>query len=250
MLTVPGVVSSGALVDSRPADVAVAFSEKTATWLTSAGYPDVRVVPPGVDLERWRREPRQTNDRPVLFFAGHTSQNGGIREAIEVAARVEASGRSVHLLAAMRTRRGQQTGEELAAVASMARAAGLTSVEVHGRVHSMPALVRRADVVLFVPPVLEGGKADLPLVVLEALAAGRPAVTTQLPQMRALSSITDQVPVGQLDRAAEAVCALLQDPGLWERRADLGRQTVERDYSWARMCRTYLELYEELTPSV
>jgi glycosyltransferase involved in cell wall biosynthesis len=246
IITVPGIVSPECLLGVRPLGVTVALSEATADMLRRAGHPDVRVIPPGIDLTRWPSRPRRPKPRPVLFFAGHTDPCGGTREAIEVAARVQRAGLPVRLVLGLRVRPGQSEFQELGEARSAARRAGLDEVEVHGHVPHMRSAVADADVVLFTPGRLAGGKADIPFVVLEAVATGRPAVVTRLPQMDGLTGIVEQVPVGALDDAAAAVHRLLSLPALWDARAQAGRAAVEQRFGAARMCVSYAQLYEEL----
>jgi glycosyltransferase involved in cell wall biosynthesis len=247
IVTVPGVVSPECLVGARPLGVTVALSEATADLLRQTGHPDVRVIPPGIDLTRWSWNPRRPGPRPVLFFAGHTDRYGGVPEAIEAAARVQRAGLPVRLVLGLRARPGQSEVRELAAAEAAARSAGLDQVEVHGRIENMRQAIADADVVLFTPERLAGGKADIPFVVLEALATGRPAVVTRLPQLVDLTGIVDQVPVRAPADAAAAISRLLSVPALWEERARSGRAAVEQRFSTTRMCESYARLYEELS---
>jgi glycosyltransferase involved in cell wall biosynthesis len=248
IVTVPGVVSPECLVGVRPLGTTVALSEVTADLLRQTGHPDVRVIPPGIDLDRWSWVPRRTGRRPVLFFAGHTDQQGGASEAIEAAGRVQRGGIPVRLVMGLRVRPGQSEVRELAAAEAAARSAGLDEVEVHGRIPDMGQALADADVVLFTPERLVGGKADIPFVVLEALATGRPAVVTRLPQLVDLAGVVDQVPVRAPADTAAAISRLLSVPTLWAERARSGRAAVEQRFSTTRMCESYARLYEELSP--
>ena len=245
VLTVPGVVAPECLHRSRPLGVAVALTEVTAGLLRDAGYQDVRVVPPGIDLTRWRHVPRQTANRPVLFFAGHAGADGGTHQAIEVAAGVVRRGVPVRLVLALRTRPGQDESRELAAANVAARTAGLEDVEICGR-RDMTEAIAAADVVLFTPDRLADGKADVPLVVIEALASGRPVVATRLPHLAALSDVVVQVPAGAVDEASDRVRMLLTNPVRWQELSIRGRAAVEARFSAERMCRSYASIYREL----
>jgi glycosyltransferase involved in cell wall biosynthesis len=246
IVTVPGVVSPECLTGARPPGVAVALSEPTADLLRRSGHPDVRVIPPGIDLTRWQCLPRRPKARPVLFFSGHTDPHGGAQEAIDVAARVHHAGIPLRLVLGLRVRPWQSEVQELGNAESAARRAGLDQVEIHGHIEGMQEALADADLVLFTPERLEGGKADIPFVLLEALATGRPAVVTRLPQLESLSGIVEHVPVGALDEAAEAIRRLLSFPMLWEERARAGRAAVEQRFSTSRMCEGYARLYEEV----
>jgi glycosyltransferase involved in cell wall biosynthesis len=247
IVTVPGLVSPDCLVGARPLGVTVALSDATADVLRRAGHADVRVIPPGIDLTRWPYRPRRPKPRPVLFFAGHTDPQGGAPEAIEVAARVRRAGIPLRLVLGLRVRRWQSEAEELGSVEAAARRAGLDQVEIHGHIDQMEQAFADADVVLFTPERLAGGKADLPFVLLEALATGRPAVITRLPQLESLTGVVEQVPVGALDDAVAAIQRLLSLPALWDERSHVGRAAVEQRFSTTSMCRSYARLYDELS---
>jgi glycosyltransferase involved in cell wall biosynthesis len=240
------VVAPEYLERSRPLGVTVALSEVTADLLRQSGHPDVRVIPPGIDLDRWPYLAPQPKTRPVLFFAGHTDPRGGSTQAIDVAARVQRAGIPVRLVMGLRVRSWQSEVEELRKIQHLARMSGLDQVDVRGHIEHMPEVIAHADVVLFMPERLEGGKADIPLVVLEAVASGRPAVVSRLPQMAALSGVVEHLPVDAPGEAAVFIRRLLASPTLYEERARTGRVAVERRFSTTKMCEDYAHLYREV----
>jgi glycosyltransferase involved in cell wall biosynthesis len=244
--TVPGIASPEALSRTWPLGVTVALAEPTARTLRSAGFPDVRVVPPGIDLHRWEPTPRPGGPRPVLLFAGHHGPDGGTEEALQTAALVEREGLPVRLVLAMRHRAGQDARREAQAVLARATALGLTEVAVHDRVADMPSLVRAADVVLFLPLRLSEGKADVPLTVVESMAAGRAVVVTDLPQLTSLGSAVSRVAAGDHDAAARAVLRLLRSPDGYAAAVAEARLRVVETFSAEAMCREYATIYAEL----
>jgi glycosyltransferase involved in cell wall biosynthesis len=105
------------------------------------------------------------------------------------------------------------------------------------------AILGAADVVVL-PSVWEG----LPLVALEALAAGRPIVATAVRGLREL--LTDEVDALLVEAndehaLAKALRRLLTDPGLARR---LGENAHARasDFSEEKMVESYLDLYSKL----
>ena len=244
--TVPGVAGADDLAGVRPLGVTVALAETTARRLRDAGFPDVRVVPPGIDLHRWEPSPRPGGARPVLLFAGHFGPHGGAEEALRAAAQVERDGIPVRLVLAMRRRAGQDLRRESQAVLARAADLGLTEVAVHDRVADMPGIVGAADVVLFLPLRLSEGKADVPLTVVESMAAGRPVVVADLPQLTALGSAVSRVAPGDHDAAARAVLALLRSPDGYAAAVDEGRRRAVETFSAEAMCRQYAAIYAEL----
>jgi glycosyltransferase involved in cell wall biosynthesis len=242
--TVPGVLDPSFLVGAKPLGVTVALSQATAELLQSAGFRDLRVILPGIPLARWPVTPRPREVPETVLFAGHHDPGGGADDAILGAARARRGGRRLRLVLAMRTRLGQDERVESERLASLASDAGV-NVEVLGHVADMRALIRRASVVLF-PGTRLAGKADLPLVLLEAMATGRPVVASDLPQLAALQDGIVRIPPGSAPRLGAALGQLLDDGAAWKRQAAIGRRVVEQRFSDVAMAAAYGQLYREM----
>ena len=110
----------------------------------------------------------------------------------------------------------------------------------------VPAVLAALDIL-----VLPSTDAEvLPLVVMEALAAGRPVVATSVggvPEMIEDGVSGLLVPPGDADALAEALRRLIKDAPLRARLAGAGRECVERRFTLARMVseteRVYRRLY-------
>jgi glycosyltransferase involved in cell wall biosynthesis len=181
-----------------------------------------------------------------VAFAGHYDLEGGLWESVQALGALAREGHRIRGLFLMRPRPGQDEDREAAALLARARESGLDDVRVHGRTPDMPGMLAGVDVLLL--PARElGGKADVPLTVLEAMASGRPVVVTDLPQMAALGSGATRVPVGDPSALADAVRRLLDEPLRWEEMATAGRSVVEEHFSADLMVRRYAALYDEVS---
>jgi glycosyltransferase involved in cell wall biosynthesis len=93
----------------------------------------------------------------------------------------------------------------------------------------------------------------LPTVLLEAMACGRPVVTTAV--SGALDVVQDGrngllVPPHNPQRMADSIVRLLRDPGLGERLGQAAHATIQERYSWQVVSRSYLAQYEALLAGV
>lgn len=243
--TVPAVADPSGLRGAPSMGTTVALSRATERLLVDSGYPDVRLIPPGIDLDRWTVAPRTPSDVPVVAFAGHYDAEGGLWDSVTALGALARSGTAVRGLFLMRPRPGQDERALAERLVQRAREAGLDDVVVHGRVRDMPAMLAGVDVLLL-PARHLGGKADVPLTVLEAMAAGRPVVVSDLPELAGLGDSVGRVAVADTAALTREVADLLSEHRLWAERASRGRALVERAFSRGPMLRGYADLYDEL----
>ena len=116
----------------------------------------------------------------------------------------------------------------------------------------IPAYLSAADIVV-VPSVRYEGYVDgLPNVALEAMAAGRPLVATDVGGLPELvrQGITG-VLVAEKDPSAlaDGILELARDPDLRERLGAEARREICEERSWESVGRRYVELYEVVSTS-
>ena len=165
----------------------VAVSEHTADWLRRCGAPDVRVVLPGIA----DREPASA-DRPAFgislgaqaaLFAGDLTEGGGADVFVDA---VLACPDTLAVMACRPKGAGHARRE-----AELRKRLGARGVWL-GVVPDMASLLASVDVIAL-PAMDLTGKVDLPLVLLEAMQAGRPVVVTEHGPLRELGGEGDGV---------------------------------------------------------
>ena len=117
------------------------------------------------------------------------------------------------------------------------------AVELLGEVSDTRGLLAEADVFL-----MTSRSEGLPNALLEAMAAGVPAVVTEAGGMREIVRHRDTgctVPVGDHVRLAEEICFLLSNPDAAEAIGREARSLIEREFSIARMARQVESVYRE-----
>jgi glycosyltransferase involved in cell wall biosynthesis len=107
----------------------------------------------------------------------------------------------------------------------------------------IPQFLQSIDV--FVLPSLSEG---LPLSVLEAMAAGKPVIATNVGGVSEV--VQDQrtgfvVPPKDPETMANRILQVMADQAMAERLGRAGREKVERDFSLDTMTQQYEALYEE-----
>lgn len=217
------------------ARVAIAVSNDDAARIrTLAPGARPEVVENGVDLDRLGRLPGNDATGPLLFVG-----------SFDYDANVDAVRHLVtDLLPAIRRRApdtaaivaGRSPGRE---VHALAQAQG---VEVAATVPDLTPLYARAGVVV-VPLRIGGGSR---IKILEALALGRPVVTTTI-GMRGLD-LADGVEVLVADTPeafATAIQRLRDDGALRERLVAAGRAFVERRHAWSDLEARFAQIISE-----
>lgn len=172
--------------------------------------------------------------RPVVFTAARLEEQKGHRYLLESATEVP---EAQFVFAG--------DGPERAALEAQAASLGLDDrVMFLGRRHDIPEILACCDA--FVLPSLWEG---LPLSVLEAMAAGKPVVASDVGGTgeAVLHEETGLlVPAGDRRALAKAIRAVLDDPALAHRLGSAGRKRVRQKFSAAEMVHRITSVYEEL----
>jgi glycosyltransferase involved in cell wall biosynthesis len=224
-----------------------AVSQAVAESLTGFPGAAATVIPNGVAVDAdpaavaaVRTELGIPAERPLVVHVGNIRPHKG--HATLVAATRELIGRIPDVLVV--SVGGEKNPGDLARMESLAAEAGVTDhIRFLGRRDDARSFIAAAD--LFVNPAdVEG----LPLVVLEALALGRPVVATAVggvPSVVIDGETGRLVPPGQPSALAATVADLLSDPGAPEMAA-AGAARVRRQFGAEAMVRAYEDIYRRV----
>jgi glycosyltransferase involved in cell wall biosynthesis len=243
------------------ADRTVVMSEATALLFASSGAPTPTVIRPGtaVPAEPARRlESRQRlqssdgalswGDAPVLLYPGDLSFSDGALTFVEAAGRVAQVHPTARFALACRAKT-PHAAEVLAQVHLRAAQLGIADrVHTLGVVADMATLLGAVDLVVMPVDTLYA-KIDVPLVILEAMALGTPAVVSDLPSLAELPVLGDgavKVPRSNPAALAERLSALLSDRGSLPSLGVAARRMVIDHFDAATMTAHYERLYGEV----
>ena len=227
----------------RRAAVAIAVSEAAATYHAGAlGLPigTFEVVPNGVDVARFgQAEPLPEivdAARPTLLFVGRLERRKGLETLVRAFTRVKAERPDLRLYVV-------GDGPERDRCQALLPARLRADLVFLGRVDTQDLPRFHASCDVYVAPAL-GGE-SFGIVLLEAMAAGRPVIASDIPGYRSVARDGVQarlVPPGDVDALVAAIQALLDNPSL---RAAMGREgrVTAAAHDWPVIAGRLRELY-------
>jgi rhamnosyl/mannosyltransferase len=198
------------------------------------------VIPFGIDADRWADVARRPIDvAPKALFIGRLARYKGVDVLLRALERVPDL--RLDIVGA---------GPEGPRLKTLTQALALTDrVRFFGEYpdEDLPRRMAEADF-LVLPSV--SVEEMFGLVVLEAMAAGRPVITSAVPtgvrEVNVPGETGLEVPVHDVRSLAEALDALARDPFLREKMGDAGRQRVEKLFTRQLMAERHVALYERV----
>ncbi|HWQ12399.1 MAG TPA: glycosyltransferase family 4 protein, partial [Roseiflexaceae bacterium] len=198
----------------------------------------VRLVPEGIDLERWRRighqEPHETDGATILCVARQYPR----KHVADLLRAMPLVRRAVPQAQALIVGDGPEHDNLLRLHARLGLGEAARLLGAIPDDDALARLYRHADV-FCLPSVQEG----FGIVFLEAMASGLPIVGTTaaaIPEVVPHGRAGTLVPPGDVAALAGALVELLQRPELRASYAAYGQEHVER-YDWGRVAESFLE---------
>ncbi len=229
-------------------DTRIVISEAGRSHLRKFGVADekIRLIRNGIDLGRFTPAGlRPSSEVKRILFAGRLDPVKRPLVLVDIA----------RALLALRKNRDFRfviagDGPEGAPLRGRLRRFGIEPLfEFLGQVPDLAPLLADVDL-LIVPSKNEG----IPLVILEALASGRPVVASNVGAISEVVDPTTGILIerqkGEVAAFAEAVHRLLEQPRLRAEMGINGRRKVEAEYDLSRARRTYKALFARSGPAV
>lgn len=230
------------------ASLVITQSQTTRRLLLTLGAPAarLRVIPNGVDADRFDVGTAPANDPPTLLYLGTLAPWQGL-EFLVAALRLLAPEREfrARLVGSGRKEWRKSLEREIRRTGLDGRVELLPSVVPA----EVPALLAAADICLAPLAVTERNvrQGCCPLKILEYMAAGRPIVAPRLPVVRELLTEGETALLYKPDRPrrlAEALTCLLDDPALRARLGAAARQEVCARLTWEHHHQALIHAYD------
>ncbi len=196
----------------------------------------------GVDLATFTPATPPTGPCTVVFV-GRMLWHKGVGEFVDAARRLRSAGVGARFVLVGDTDPGNPAAVDAEQLAAW-QVSGI--VEWWGHRTDMPAVLAASHVACL-PSYREG----LPKALIEAAAAGRPIVATDVPGCREVVRSEENgllVPVRDSEALAAGLHRLIDDPGLRARMGARGRAMAEAEFSIERVVGETLELYRRIAP--
>lgn len=197
-----------------------------------------KIIHPGIDVKGFENGDREKikkrfsiEDRKVIAFVGRLIEVKGLKYLIEAVKHLKSD--ALVLIVGDGIQR-----KELEALVLRLK---LENVIFTGRVSSIPDVLAATDI--FVLPSLSEG---LPIALLEAMAAGKACVVTNigLPVEDMIDALV--VDAGNSSSIAKALQGLLDNEELRRKLGGNAKKKAVNEFSWENAVKSYLNLFEEL----
>lgn len=226
-------------------DGKIAVSEAARDAVSRYFPGDYVIIPNGIDYERFDHGatalPAYDDDRPTILFVGRLEKRKGFEYLLNAFALVRRELPNARLLVA-----GAFDREDKEPFVLQARRERIGGVHFVGFMPEAdkPRFFQSCDV--FCAPSL--GFESFGIVLLEAMAAGRAIVASDIPGYRGVLTHGREgvlVEPGNVEQLAAALLRLLQDSQLRAQMGSRGQETA-RSMSWDRVALRILAYYEKL----
>ena len=227
-------------------DGQIAVSEAVRDYLMPYFPCNYRVIPNGIDLERFsdpalRPLERFDDGKLNILFVGRLEKRKGFKYLLRAFAQVKKAVPEARLMVV-----GAYDKDDKEPFVLYARQHRLRDVRFIGQVSEddLPRYYRTCHV--FCAP--STGFESFGMILLEAMAAGKPIVASNIDGYRGVLEDGGEGLLVQPEderRLAEALIRLLKDPALREKMGRQGQATAT-DYAWHKVAQQVLDYYREL----
>ena len=197
------------------------------------------VISSGVDLEKFIPGAIPNEGLPIVLMPTRLVHEKGVAIFVKAAKNLRAKGIKARYQIA-----GGLTAHNPRAISKteMEDMVSDGTVEWLGRVEDMPALLQSASIIVYPSYYGEG----VPRVTIEALAAGRPVITTDHPGCKEVIPKNENgilIPVKDVKATEDAMEKLLSDKDLREKMGKKSRELAERSFDVNQIVHQTLNIY-------
>ena len=219
----------------------IAVSPAAYRYVNDAFPADYKIIPNGIDIDHFSSDaepwPEYQDGKTNILFVGRLEKRKGLKYLLEAYSRLKWEFPNVRLLVVGPGNLDQDSHRIMGARA-------LKDVVFLGRVSYQDLPRYYASSHIFCSPAT--GAESFGIVLLEAMAAGKPVVASDIEGFAAIVTHGDQgllFPRKDSEALANALSLLITDPELARRMGARGREAA-KEYRWERVASQVEEYYE------
>ncbi|MFZ2187741.1 MAG: glycosyltransferase family 4 protein [Candidatus Moraniibacteriota bacterium] len=240
------------------ADRLVVYTDRSKEKLEQLGFGNVMRIYPGIDLDRYRPEPKDarilerlglSKNHFMVVYPGEYIRLGATDMLTDCF--IEFFTRNpdtdIRFVFACRVKNAEDAKKKEAVKKRFSEANVLQYVSFSDTIPDMAALYNTADIILF-PVANLTGKFDVPLVIIEAYACGTPVILSDLEQFREFSNhdICVTIPKDSGVKLIESVAYLRDNREEYERLGNNARRFVQDHFDLKNTAQQYEKIYDSL----
>jgi len=240
------------------ADLIITYSDHALAKLNSLGMYNVKRVYPGIDLELYKPMSKDQEimkdleikmDDFVLTYHGEFTRLGSIDDMANLVEKYQAELRekNIKLIFACRTKNDADKKKKAEIMKDFKAKNLLDIVRLPETFTTMEKVYNLGDVALF-PVHHMQGKFDIPLVIPEAFACGKPMIISNLPILEELANGGNAVTIekGNVENIFKEIINLYNDSEKRKLMEEKARRYVEANFDIKKVAEIYQEIYENL----
>lgn len=236
----------------------ITYTERTKKQLEEIGVKNVTRIYPGIDLERYSPQPKNpalltelglTTEDFIVIYPGEYTRLGATDMLTETFLKYfkEHPETNLRFVFACRIKNDADALKKKEIHRKFAEAKLLDYVAFSDTITDMAGLYNTADVVIF--PVADlKGKFDVPLIIIEAYACGKPVILSDLPQFSEFANddICVTIPKDSGTQLMESLAYLKENEGEHIRLGNNARRFVKDHFDLKNTAKQYEEIYTSL----
>lgn len=238
-------------------DLIITYSEYAKNKLNALGFQNVKRIYPGIDLEKYYREPKNEStlkffnikeNEFIITYPGEYVRLGATDDIVKILPTLFKKIPNAKFVFANRVK-NDKDAQKKAEIIEKFKADGILDKIVFTDTFSdMQKVYNMSDLVIF-PVKNMQGKFDVPLVVIEAMACEKPIIISDLPILKEFSNEQNSVMMetGNNEDLLTKIIELSQNVFLRDQISTGARRYVEENFDIKNVAQKYEEVYKNLS---
>lgn len=239
------------------ADFIITYSDYAKEKLEKMGFRNAKRIYPGIDVNLYSPAPKKpelmkkfatSEDDFVINYTGEYVRLGDMDDIIDVFSELAGDHNNFKLHLAVRVKNEKDAAKKREVVSKLKKANILDRVAfIDDGSYTMEQIFNLADISIF-PARTMTGKFDIPLVVIEAMACGKPVIASDLERLRYFLNEKNSIliPAGNRESLKEKILYLYENPEARKELGQKGMQFVRENFDIMKVVKKYEEVYERL----